>query len=222
MKKFVFWILTILWIWLSFCNADYVIYNESDIPADCELSFFSYRVPYGFSSYNSNYNCLYILDTDTPIYIVNSSNTVSFWSFTNLYHKLVCSADSVFYFNNEHYSNWFGADFRGCNITFQGGWSGGWNEGWNEGWNGGWNGSSPTPYNWNIVESIEGANVVLSDSAIASWIGEPMFFWYWQLLNVAITFFPVILVVSMFWLIYSYLKNLWNKNSLESKKSLDN
>ena len=76
--------------------------------------------------------------------------------------------------------------------------------------------------NQNLIESVNGANVSLNDEAIATWIWEPMFFWYWQLLNVAITFVPVIVCVSMFWLIYGYLKWLWNKNSLESKKSLDN
>ena len=117
MKKILISILTIFWILLSFCSADYIIYNEDEIPSDCETSFFSYRVPYGFSTYNSDYNCLYIVENYTPINIVNSTNTLSFWSFTDLYHKLVCSADSVFYFNNDYYTNWYGADFRGCSIN---------------------------------------------------------------------------------------------------------
>ena len=29
MKKFLFWILTFLWIWLSFCSADYCWYADS-------------------------------------------------------------------------------------------------------------------------------------------------------------------------------------------------
>lgn len=73
-----------------------------------------------------------------------------------------------------------------------------------------------------VIESIDGANVVLNDDVVATEIWQPMFFWYWQLLNVAITFVPVIVCVSMFWLIYGYLKGLWNKNSLDFKKSLDN
>lgn len=73
-----------------------------------------------------------------------------------------------------------------------------------------------------ILNPIQGANVSLNDNVLASEVWEPMFFWYWQLINTAITFFPVVFVVSMFWLIYWYLKNLWNKNALESKKSLEN
>ena len=76
--------------------------------------------------------------------------------------------------------------------------------------------------NQSVIESVNGANVVLNDQVLASEVWQPMFFWYWQLLNVAITFVPVIVVVSCFWLIYGYLKGLWNRNSLESKKSLDN
>ena len=74
----------------------------------------------------------------------------------------------------------------------------------------------------NVIKSINGATVTLDDNVVASEIWQPMFFWYWQLINTAITFFPIIFVVSMFWFIYWYLKNLWNKNSLESKKSLEN
>ena len=73
-----------------------------------------------------------------------------------------------------------------------------------------------------VVESVNGATIVLNDEVLATEVWQPMFFWYWQLLNFAITFTPVVVVVSMFWLIYGYLKWLWNKNSLESKKSLDN
>lgn len=80
----------------------------------------------------------------------------------------------------------------------------------------------PSSFNWNLIQSIDGAVVTLDDEALATWVWQPMFFWYWQLLNVAITFVPVIVVVSCFWLIYWWLKNLWNKNTLESKKSLDN
>ena len=67
--------------------------------------------------------------------------------------------------------------------------------------------------NQSVIESVNGANVVLNDEVLASEVWEPMFFWYWQLLNVAITFVPVIVVVSCFWLIYWYLKGLWNKKS---------
>ena len=74
----------------------------------------------------------------------------------------------------------------------------------------------------NLIQSINWSNVVLDEQVLATNVWEPMFFWYWQLLNVAITFFPVIFVVSMFWFIYWYLKNLWNKKSLDTKKSLDN
>ena len=74
----------------------------------------------------------------------------------------------------------------------------------------------------NIIQNIDWANLTLNDQVLATEVWQPMFFWYWQLLNVAITFFPIVVVVSMFWLIYWYLKNLWNKNSLESKKSLEN
>jgi len=74
----------------------------------------------------------------------------------------------------------------------------------------------------NVIESINGANVRLNDQVVSSEIWQPMFFRYWQLLNVAITFVPVVVCVSMFRLIYWYLKGLWNKNSLDSKKSLDN
>lgn len=74
----------------------------------------------------------------------------------------------------------------------------------------------------NVVQSINGATVQLNDEVLASEVWQPMFFWYWQLLNTAITFVPVIVVVSMFWLVYWYIKWLWNRNSLESKKSLDN
>lgn len=74
----------------------------------------------------------------------------------------------------------------------------------------------------NVVQSINGANVSLSDQVLATEVGEPMFFWYGQLLNTAIIFTPVIVVVSMFWFIYWYIKNLWEKKDLESRKSLEN
>lgn len=73
-----------------------------------------------------------------------------------------------------------------------------------------------------LINPIQWSNVSLNDQVLATEVWEPMFFWYWQLLNVAITFVPVIVVVSMFRLIYWYIKWLWNKNSLESKKSLEN
>lgn len=73
-----------------------------------------------------------------------------------------------------------------------------------------------------LIQRIDWSTVELNEQVLAQDVWQPMFFWYWQLLNVAITFVPVIVVVSMFWLIYWYLKNLWNKNSLESKKSLEN
>lgn len=74
----------------------------------------------------------------------------------------------------------------------------------------------------NVIQSVNGATVSLDEQVLATEVGQPMFFWYSQLLNVAITFVPVIVVISMFWLIYWYLKGLWNRNSLESKKSLEN
>lgn len=82
--------------------------------------------------------------------------------------------------------------------------------------------NSSSSSNFNVVKSVNGATVQLDDSVLANEVWQPMFFWYWQLLNVAITFVPVVVCVSMFRLIYWYLKGLWNRNSLESKKSLDN
>ena len=82
--------------------------------------------------------------------------------------------------------------------------------------------NQPPLNNHNVIQSVNGANVVLNDTVIAEDIWQPMFFWYWQLLNVALKFFPVLLVVSMFRLIYWYLKKVWNKNSLDSKKDLNN
>lgn len=76
--------------------------------------------------------------------------------------------------------------------------------------------------NQSLINPINWSNVSLNEQVLATEVWEPMFFWYWQLLNVAITFVPVIVVVSMFRLIYWYIKGLWNKNSLESKKSLEN
>ena len=74
----------------------------------------------------------------------------------------------------------------------------------------------------NIIQRVNGATVELNETVLAQDVWEPMFFRYWQLLNVTIRFIPIIIVISMFWLIYDYLKNLSNKNSLESKKSLEN
>lgn len=74
----------------------------------------------------------------------------------------------------------------------------------------------------NVIQNIDWANVSLNEQVLATEVWQPMFFWYWQLLNVTLQFVPIIIVVSMFWLIYDYLKNLSNKNSLESKKSLEN
>lgn len=76
--------------------------------------------------------------------------------------------------------------------------------------------------NSNIIESINGASVILDEQVLSTEVWQPMFFRYWQLLNTAITFFPIIFVVSMFWFIYGVLKNLWKNRGLESSKSLDN
>ena len=46
--------------------------------------------------------------------------------------------------------------------------------------------------NQSVIESVNGASVVLDEEILASEVWQPMFFWYWQLLNVAITFVPVI------------------------------
>lgn len=81
---------------------------------------------------------------------------------------------------------------------------------------------SSQPSNFNVVQSIQGANISLNEEVLASEVWQPMFFWYWQLLNTAITFFPIIFVVSMFRFIYGVLKNLWKNRGLESSKSLDN
>lgn len=74
----------------------------------------------------------------------------------------------------------------------------------------------------NVIQNIDWANLSLNDQVLATEVWQPMFFWYWQLINTYLAFWPVIIVITMFWLVFWYLKNLWNKNSLESKKSLDN
>ena len=74
----------------------------------------------------------------------------------------------------------------------------------------------------NVVQSINWSNVEFNESVIASEIWDPMFHWYWELINVAIIFFPVCFVVSMFWFIYWSWKNLLNKNILDRKKDLIN
>lgn len=74
----------------------------------------------------------------------------------------------------------------------------------------------------NVIQDIQGANVSFNEQVLSTEVWQPMFFWYGQLLNVAITFFPVVFVVSMFWFIYWYLKSVWQKRVLDSMKSLDN
>ena len=41
-------------------------------------------------------------------------------------------------------------------------------------------------YTWNVISSVNGAIVTLDNESLAVWVGEPMFFWYWQLINVAL------------------------------------
>lgn len=76
--------------------------------------------------------------------------------------------------------------------------------------------------NFNVVQSVNGANVRLDDSVVANKIWQPMFHWYSQLLNLWIVFYPIILVVSGFWFAYWVVKSVINKNDLNNKKSLDN
>lgn len=75
---------------------------------------------------------------------------------------------------------------------------------------------------FNVVESVNGANVRLDDSVVANKIWQPMFHWYSQLLNLWIVFYPIILVVSGFRFAYWVVKSVINKNNLNNKKSLDN
>lgn len=74
----------------------------------------------------------------------------------------------------------------------------------------------------NVVQSIDWANVTLNDNVIATEIWEPMFHWYWELINVAIIFFPICFIVSMFWFIYSWGKSLINRTDVMTKKDLYN
>lgn len=73
-----------------------------------------------------------------------------------------------------------------------------------------------------VIQSINWANVVLNDEVLATEVWQPMFFWYWQLINTYISFRPVIIFIGFFWLIFEYVKWLTNKKSLSSKKSLEN
>lgn len=74
----------------------------------------------------------------------------------------------------------------------------------------------------NVIQEIDWATVVLDEQVLATEVWQPMFFWYWQLINTWITFFPVVFLVSMFWFIYWYIRNLWKKKTLSSQKSLEN
>ena len=50
----------------------------------------------------------------------------------------------------------------------------------------------------NVIQSIDWANVQLNEQVLAQEVWQPMFFWYWQLLNVTLKFVPVIVVITMF------------------------
>lgn len=76
--------------------------------------------------------------------------------------------------------------------------------------------------NTSVIQSINWANVVLNDEVLATEVWQPMFFWYWQLINTYISFWPVIIFIWFFWLVFEYVKWLTNWKSLSSKKSLEN
>lgn len=115
MKKLLFWILTFLWIFFSFCSADFIVYEAWNYPADCSLTWYNYRVPEWFSSFSSNYNCLSPYDF-TDIYFTTSNWTI-LAKFDYNSASLVCSSDSVFYFDNRLGSS-FWTYFQACNIDF--------------------------------------------------------------------------------------------------------
>lgn len=74
----------------------------------------------------------------------------------------------------------------------------------------------------NLIQEVDWANVTFSESAIATNIWDPMFHWYWELLNIALVFFPVVFFVSMFWFIYWSWKSFLQNSSINSRKDLAN
>ena len=74
----------------------------------------------------------------------------------------------------------------------------------------------------NLIQSVNGANVVLNDEVLATEVWEPMFFWYWQLLNLSIKFYPVLFVVWFLWFLFGFIFSYINKSDIKFKKSLEN
>jgi hypothetical protein len=74
----------------------------------------------------------------------------------------------------------------------------------------------------NVIESANWAKLIFSDTAFAQWIWEPIFTWWSNLINLMIKFFPILLLISFFWIALSALHNLWKVRKEKKDKSLDN
>lgn len=77
-------------------------------------------------------------------------------------------------------------------------------------------------FQWNVIQSANWAKLLFSDTALAQWIWQPIFNWWANIINLAIKFFPVMLVIAFFWLMLSALKNLWKIRKEKKDKDLSN
>lgn len=77
-------------------------------------------------------------------------------------------------------------------------------------------------FHWNVISSKNWSNLTFSSEALAEWIWKPLFAWWGNLINLAIKFIPVFLVIAFFWLFLSFMKNLWKIKKEKKDKDLDN
>lgn len=73
-----------------------------------------------------------------------------------------------------------------------------------------------------MIESIQWATVNFSSQAIASWIWEPIFTWWWNLISIFLKFIPVMIIISFFWIIFKWIKKFMKKKKSDDKKDLYN
>lgn len=77
-------------------------------------------------------------------------------------------------------------------------------------------------FHWNVISSANWAKLIFNDSAFSEWIWKPLFARWWNLINLAIKFFPVFLLIAFFWISLSAIKNVWKVRKEKKDKDLDN
>lgn len=77
-------------------------------------------------------------------------------------------------------------------------------------------------FQWNVISSANWAKLTFSDSALLEWIWKPLFTRWWNLINLAIKFFPVFLLIAFFGISLSAIKNVWKIKKEKKDKDLEN